>query len=770
MFRVLKFYSWVGFAVCLLAAVSASPSFGYVFFDLEVALGKKLAEKGLSLEWQVEPWQLKTLFQPEEQRIILLPVLPGANHQKAIEALEKVELLYPSLAQFLTDMTWSSNDELIELLDYLLSNPDAASFLNENKLIKDHVAGSVLDKDHLGYFLIAALLKHRSLQLVELLQTAPQLAYFLLDSPGFSQVRKMLPLILSSPGILAYLQQLEIVQSHQFGTPAKRANAVFYLLYALQRLGAENSLILAPTLQNATTVEQLVNLLHEEVLDVAFADLEGWQMAVIANNSFAIQFFFTITGMVGFTAEEVTELMTSMAEYLNEEGLESERLQHLTVREILLLLIKRRYASEINYVATELGSLVSLMPFMQLPVIDGLTPELTFFLLMRYQNILACLQGLRANFRSINAAASFIPLNQISQNNGEGVSSLLQQLINNPEQVATIPSDPDALEVLITSGLGALSSTQETQPLDPQELEEIRQLSILQIVESYFPLGHPAHDALIEFAHLTHLEGAELNTVLQAANFILNDMQLSVPPCQSQVFNRNLFMIRLIAQLMAEGVKPFGYAKVSLIRSKASRLFKNVASVLSNHYEIPIYYAEFAAAGLLHLMSAYPQIFSLLGSRQVFIEYRSHPSLYNLLSRFDRDYMEHVIRVLLIHPSLWGSAQLLHQQGGNLGVFTQQITEVEVGHLPNLTVIQSFLLHAVLMSASQEVDLTGVEIPELLVAEMEAILQEHLEGLWLDVGAIDIRRVIGYLLEHYPSLKDAKNRADIEDLFSRQAR
>ena len=759
---------------------------------LVLSLSPLVASASPLLEWELRlkllflasaTYTTKTFYSwltPAPAPIQLNIILQGSDSEQALKRLAELRKNTPMLAQFLQDIEWTDNSQLIQLVNFFLEHLVPAGFFNEHGDIASHVEGQPVELSHPILAIMQSVMQYPELPITGLYNIAPHLTQFLLDTGNAIHIKQLIPAMLEHAELALFFEEFPEVQNH---TPGKkvRGGKVMSTIRSIMCQGDEAVSAVSAHILEEGYYEILQHFLMNSTLSNALSQLDIPQIAIMLSHTEILSFFLSIEESIQLSDKEWGAYILTMIELLDEFGPSVLQKKH---QELMLLLIKKRFATDIA--SQELPSLENAAETIASSVMPGDVGNsgLTLlFLLTNHQNVLAFLNDQTAAFENINASSVMASLNHLSGTHSAVVPGVLQELVNNPQLVLNLPTTTSGLEHILTGGQFSSAEREtgetasgaplaeevnpdtssklvENAPSPPQHAADViqeGQTLLISAVTNIFP-DHPVANVLIAFGDTVGLPPADFDAFLGAAQELLFELGMA----EKTDYDRRIFFLHLIPRLAKLRVKPFTLTFGLTTPVVHSPLLQLVEEFLTG-FGLPPEHLEQAAAAIIWLIRSFPAAFLITGNVRINSQLASGERVFRLLECYQPEHLPAMLTLLLNNPFILTTAIHVAHQNGNLQNLAAVALELPSCQLAMLPPAHLSLMHVALLSHT-------LPMPEVVEIKKSAALpllmdmiSTHVLTLWPKSIPLNIRYMVYHLFQLLPGIKNAQSTDEIEE-------
>ena len=713
----------------------------------------------------------------------------------AIESLmDSMQNGYPQLAQYLADVEWpEDSNDLVTLLGYFLEHPEQAHYFNNCEQVSTHPPNQVIDALDPVLMLIQTIKSHPDLPWFALLQTAPLLTQFLVDSIGHPVslvLHSMIRMLVQNPSIARLNNKVDAVVLHRAGNRVKNNHHVLINLRMLSGLEEETLAAINEHILEKDFYPFLINFSRTAPIGNCLFDVTPGQLVVLVQHPDYLQELLLFARNVQLEKEQLLQFLRALANHIQTTD---DCPARLSKKQLIEILIKELYAQQL----ADLNN-TPLVYLLEAGSSDNMTSGVTtLFLITRYQNFLAYLNGQNARFANIDATALQRVLASLVVTNQSRVYDFLQKLVDNPVQIATHLSSIDKLatlgsstqaegtfgadENLVVSALetrpGELAgelvqSFLATQPLNPSDTEQAdgsetffnaAHTAILRVASAFIPANHPANDVLVAMAYSAGIRLNQLESFMAEAQSLLIEMQMDTP----EDYHRIRFVLRLIARMEANDWPPFCFIQRQLLAKNYPVLSRVIQNYLGKELNMPEATLEKTAFAIIHILTGYPDLFIMLGPIHLAIARNSNKFFVQMLEQMPEAELEQIIEFLFLQPALLATPLIAHQSGSNLDQLLRIISSVNTDQIRQLSGLQLFFLHTALVSHTSHSSLDTPPQQGLAAGFLNQMIVEHLLPIWPEHISLNIDILIDYLFSQIEGLDQAMHPDTIRKILGR---
>ena len=742
----------------------------------------------------VKPAWIDSVYHPVDLNLIL----PGHGHDETMTQLHQLQADYPQLAQYLADVEWQQNSDLSALLTFFLEHSAEAAFFNTLAQVNAHRNHQVIDLNDPAVIMMQFIQGNPETRIFELLQIAPMLAQFLVDTGTQTRIREIINKLVRYPEIAGFLNTMKVIKRHPAGKKVDNSHIMLKNLRTLFCLDEENIQVINKHISSPGFYFSLSFWLTASNTFNAFADLSPTQLITMVEHPALFHFFQRLAGDIQPDQEQIYQYMQVIVDYISETGDKPGELSHL---ELIMILVRRLLAPQIS--SLQSSPLLNHIETCVLPsVITGADSAVVALFLMTYhQNLLSYLNGQIAQFTNTDASALFDTILRIQNVQHSSLHNFLQKLIDHPEKIndslqelsfvpalialdqLTASGEPGnaaenlVMEAVETEGsqpagesfrsfLATLPMSRESKPDNSNDDRSFNaaHIGILKTAARYIPDGHPVNDTLIALAYYSYVPINQLDMFMSMAQSLLMELDM----VETENYNRIHFVIRLISLMADNSMPPFQYIQQTMLQKKHPALSRAVQEYLRKQLGGDNCNIEQTAIAMVHMMAACPELFMMLGPRHLATPQRSCRHLIQILSDIPETLLPQVIEFLFIQPCLLATPVTTLHCGGSLELLLMMILRLDPGPLRTLSGLQLFLLHAALVSHSCNFVPVVPHAGHLAAGFLHDIVQQHLVPIAQQHSLeIDSEILVAFLMYMISDLEQVMNPVAVMKILER---
>ena len=812
-------------SLCWLFTLSLLPQqgFSYVPLDAETYLKKNIKLSGNVWDLLTQP-KNRQWFKNNQPPVAINLFLANESNSLAYSLTSLLQAEHSNLANFLNDVQWTEGTELITLTHFFLTHPEQAVFFNQQPNISAHTTGNPVHAGSPLVLLMLAMQAHPFAELDQLYQIAPELTLLILDANiQLLEDTGIINNLISHPSISHFLNFLQAVQNHQPGSSSEVYSYIFINLQVLFTLPKSFLQVVESHIHDHGFYMSLMRYMHHDYFSDATARLNQEQFRVLIQNVRLLKFIQSVTTTIKLNKGELALFIKALTgHFLNT----TDSPNALSNQELMLIVARRlhnanRFSSLSNAPLTDL---VNACTFPEIFTAVN-TDYIILFLLGHFQNVLAYITGNHAYFANIDASHILTNLQLQAIRDRSGATELLQSAINDPSRIMhlspatdvyveqdlnaqmVLPSSnrlriPGSDALVVISGQNApstishlrnydsgaltvdtsyvpptpeieptysplicLGSNEPTSPLTVNALTLLHTQELL-LASQHLPSSHPVMNIVFELIYHFEIPISESERFYQRLKSLLEQLDMLAP----ENYNRTHFILLLIAQFAQEEHFPFAYVNHELINSRYPELIAAIRQYLESLHILPEETLQNTSVAIFHLISSYPELFSSLGTPQLMPPSTTNSHLGQLLTAgFTPAQLPQVIELLVVQPGLLSTAMIAANGQASLQNLTSMASQIGTEQLAQLSGIQLFLIHAMLVSHNfPPISLSSFD--PFVIQFLKQLIQAELLPLIPQTIAFVPEMLIAYLLDQVPELEHAMSMETVLNILSRYYR
>ena len=717
----------------------------------------------------------------------------GTDHSEASHFLAELQKNYPQLAQFLEDVAWVQNSDLIALLNFFQTHSEEAQYFNTHGFVTLHTTGQVVDINEPVIVMMQFIQSNPSTAMFKLLQKAPGFAQIIMDSINPAKLIRSIDHLLNFPDLLHFIEHLILVREHNPGTSISNNHPFLTHLLSLLCLGNEPLQAINDHIFENNFYFSLMRYLRSVSVGNELSELPGAQLVALVQHPNLLAFFQSIVSNIHFEPEEVHSYMHAMADCIIES---KKNVTHQSYQALLALIIRRLYASQIS--SMQSSPLVNHLETCALP--HALTGEdsaqTVLFLISHHQNLLAYLNGQNAQFNDTDFSQEVASFSNIVMTNASLAHDELQNMVDNPAQIgdnlayinglteptieteseATVGSpqnlvaqavDLENIELVgeIVNSFLTASSLGQIVTASTDSSVNTAHLGVLLLASQGLLDNHPVSNVLVATACYSAVPHNEFEPLVIMTQTLLQELGMM----NAKDYDRIRFVIRLIAQMATSNMRPFNDIEWYPLLTNYPTLLKIIKVYLHQQVTLSDENIEQAALVVIYMLISHPQLFVALGPTHMASSHASNKELIQLLNSLPENIIQQLLEPLFIQPALLVAPSAIFYSGNNLELFMTVLTHLNAEHFSTMTGFQLFLFNTALIShSSAPVSTTP---PDGLAAHiLRQKIYDHLLSVWPEQTPLNSDILIAYLFSQIDGLEQAMTPESVMKLLKRYFR